>query len=261
VAGDSGRIEEISAEDAPQLLAGVLREFQARRPGVSGRSDLVWRGLLQDKAEHRGGKSARQILVHRDEAGTIDGYALWRGKMNWGPTGPANEVSVEEFVALEPTAYHALWKHLLTLDLAAKLEYGHAAVDEPLLQLVSNPTALNRRVGESLWVRLTDVPRALAQRRYATAVDVVIEVTDDLLEANNGRFRLTGDTEKASCERTESAPDLSMSVTELAAAYLGGRPLAEFAATGRVKEHTPGALAAATAAFGWSVAPVSLEIF
>jgi predicted acetyltransferase len=261
VAGDSGRIEEISAADAPQLLAGVLGEFQARRPGVSGRSDLVWRGLLQDKPEHRGGKSARQILVHRDEAGTIDGYALWRGKMNWGPTGPANEVSVEEFVALEPTAYHALWKHLLTLDLAAKLEYGHAAVDEPLLQLVSNPTALNRRVGESLWVRLTDVPRALAQRRYATAVDVVIEVTDDLIEANNGRFRLTGDTEKASCERSESAPDLSASVAELAAAYLGGRPLAEFAATGRVEEHTPGALAAATAAFGWSVAPVSLEIF
>ncbi|GAA1520566.1 GNAT family N-acetyltransferase [Kribbella lupini] len=261
VSGSVGLLEEISAEEAPGLLAGVLGEFQTRRPGVSGRSELVWRGLLQDKPDHRGGKSARHILVHRDSAGVIDGYALWRGKMNWGPTGPANEVSVEELVALEPTAYHVLWQHLLTLDLAAKLEYGHAAVDEPLLQLVSNPTALNRRVGESLWVRLTDVPRALAQRRYATAVDVVIEVTDDLVEANNGRFRLTGDTEKASCERTESAPDLSASVTEFAAAYLGGRPLAEFAATGRVKEHTPGALAAATAAFGWSVAPVSLEIF
>ncbi len=261
VAADAGRIEEVSADEAPDLLAGVLREFQARRPGVSGRSDRVWRGQLQDKPERRGGSSARQILVHRDAAGAVDGYALWRGKMNWGPTGPANEVSVEELVALEPTAYHALWHHLLTLDLAAKLAYGNAAVDEPLLQLVSNPMALSRRLGESLWVRLTDVPRALAQRRYATGVDVVIEVTDGLIEGNNGRFRLTGDAEQATCERTESAADLSLSVAELSAVYLGGRSLAEFAATGRVVEHTPGALGAATAAFGWGVAPVSLEIF
>ncbi|GAB3826267.1 GNAT family N-acetyltransferase [Kribbella italica] len=261
VDGDAGRIEALSAEEAPAQLGGLLREFQARRPGVSGRSEQVWRGQLQDKPEHRGGRMARQILVHRDAAGAVDGYALWRGKMNWGPTGPANEVAVEELVALAPTAYRALWHYLLTLDLAAKLDYGNAAVDEPLLQLVSNPVALNRRLSESLWVRLTDVPRALAQRRYATAVDVVIEVTDELIEANNGRFRLTGDTEHATCERTDATADLSASVTELSAAYLGGRQLAEFAATGRVVEHTPGALSAATAAFGWPVAPVSLEIF
>lgn len=262
VDGSAGRIEEVPAEDAPAQLAGVLRELQARRPGVSGRSDARWRAQLQDQPDHRGGRNARQILVHRDEAGVVDGYALWRGKMNWGPTGPANEVAVEELVALEPTAYHALWYHLLTIDLAAKLEYGHAAVDEPLLQLVSNPVALNRRLTESLWVRLTDVPRALAQRRYATAVDVVIEVTDHLVEGNNGRFRLTGGVgEEATCERTDSTPDLSTSVTELSAAYLGGRPLAEFAATGRVSEHTPGSLSATTTAFGWPVAPVSLEVF
>jgi predicted acetyltransferase len=257
----AGRIEEVLAEDAPDQLAGMLREFQAKRPGVSGRSEQVWRRQLQDNPEHRGGKTARQILVHRDETGAVDGYALWRGKMSWGPTGPANEVSVEEVVALEPTAYHALWHHLLTLDLAAKVEYGSAAVDEPLLQLVSNPVALSRRLTESLWVRLTDVPRALAQRRYATGVDVVIEVTDHLIEASNGRFRLTGDTEHVVCERTESTADLSVSVTELSAAYLGGRSLAEFAATGRVIEHTPGALSTTSAAFSWPVAPVSLEIF
>ncbi|QNE17002.1 GNAT family N-acetyltransferase [Kribbella qitaiheensis] len=261
VRGDLGGVEEIRAEEALPLLARMLGELQARRPGVSGRSEQLWRKRLQDQPEHRGGMTARHVLVHRDGAGIVDGYVLWRGKMGWGPTGPASEVVVEEVVAVEPTAYHALWYHLLTLDLAAKLEYGKAAVDEPLQQLVSSPVALGRRVTESLWVRLTDVPRALAQRRYATSVDVVIEVTDHLVEANNGRFRLIGDTGHASCERSESTPDLSMSVTELAGAYLGARPLAEFAATGRVTEHTPGALSAATSAFGWPAAPVSLEIF
>ncbi|ADB32459.1 acetyltransferase [Kribbella flavida DSM 17836] len=261
VPSDAGSLEELAADDAVAQLAPMLRELQAKRPGVSGRSEQEWRRRLQDKPDDRGGRTARQILVHRNEAGALDGYALWRGKLSWGPGGPANEVSVEEFVALEPTAYHALWHHLLTLDLAGKLEYGHAALDELLQQLVTNPVALNRRLTESLWVRITDVGRALAQRRYATGVDVVIEVTDDLITANNGRYRLTGDLEQATCEPSDSAPDLSLSVRELAAAYLGGRPLSEFTATGRVTEHTAGALSALTAALRWPVAPVSIEIF
>jgi predicted acetyltransferase len=256
-----GALDVLTADEALKELPAVLRRVQERRPGVSGRSELRWKGRLQDKPDDRGGRTARQILVHRDETGTIDGYALWRGKMNWIATGPANEVFVEELAAPDMTAYRALWQHLLTMDLCAKLHYGHAAVDEPIQQLVSTPTALDRRVGESLWIRVTDVPRALEQRRYAVPLDVVLDVTDELIESNTGRFRLTADGSSVSCERTDATADLSLSVAELGAAYLGGRPLAEFAATGRVVEHTAGALGSATAAFGWPVAPVSLEIF
>ncbi|MFC9689189.1 GNAT family N-acetyltransferase [Kribbella sp. NPDC056951] len=255
------RVEELTAEDAAVQLSALLRALQESRPGVSGRSELLWRKRLQDKPEDRGGATPRKILVHRDATGALDGYALWRGKMSWVAEGPANEVVLEELVAVDPTAYHALWHHVLTLDLVGKIQYNHAALDEPVQQLVANPSALVRRVGESLWVRLTDVSRALAERRYATGVDVVLEVTDDLIEHNNGRFHLTGDFQKATCERTEAAPDLSLSVSELSATYLGGRSLGEYAATGRVTEHTPGALAATSAALGWPIAPKSIEIF
>ncbi|MFI5709832.1 GNAT family N-acetyltransferase [Kribbella sp. NPDC051620] len=255
-----GEISVLPADGAAKELAPLLRSLQEQRPGVSGRSEPRWQQRLEDKPEDRGGKTARQILVHRDESGTIDGYALWRGKMHWVAAGPANEVSLEELVATTPTAYRALWQHLLTLDLAGTLEYGFAAVDEPLQQLVTTPTALTRRLNESLWVRITDVPRALEQRRYAVAADLVLDVTDDVIPVNTGRFRLTtGETVR--CEPTDAPADLTLSTTELGATYLGGRQLAEFAATGRVTEHTPGALTKATAAFGWPVAPVSLEIF
>ncbi|HWD80996.1 MAG TPA: GNAT family N-acetyltransferase [Kribbella sp.] len=256
-----GELGVLTPDEALKELPGILRRLQARRPGVSGRSDLRWQARLQDKPDDRGGRTERRILVHRDETGTIDGYALWRGKLSWGPTGPANEVSVEELVAPELPAYKALWQHLLTMDLSAKLNYEYAAVDEPLQQLVVYPTALERRFGESLWLRVTDVPRALEQRRYAVPLDVVLDVTDNLIESNTGRFRLTADGSAVTCDRTNDAPDLSLSVTELGGAYLGGRPLTEFAATGRVTEHTPGALDLTTAAFGWPVAPVSLEVF
>ncbi|NUR97897.1 MAG: GNAT family N-acetyltransferase [Kribbellaceae bacterium] len=256
-----GALAVVTVDEAVKELPALLRRLQAQRSGVSGRSDLRWRARLQDKPDDRGGRTERRILVHRDEAGTIDGYALWRGKLSWGPTGPANEVLVEELVAPELPAYRALWQHLLTMDLSAKLTYEYAAVDEPLQQLVTYPTALERRVGESLWLRVTDVPRALQQRQYAVPLDVVLDVTDNLIESNTGRFRLTTDGSAATCERTDDAADLSLSVSELAGAYLGGRALAEFAGTGRVTEHTPGALNRTTAAFGWPVAPVSIEVF
>jgi predicted acetyltransferase len=256
-----GELGELSGDEALKELPRILSLMQQLRPGVSDRSELRWQKHLQDKPDERGGRTALRIVAHRDETDTVDGYALWRGKMVWGPTGPAYEVHVDELVAPSPTAYRVLWQHLLTMDLSAKLSYGYAAVDEPLLQLVKTPTALDRRVSESLWLRITDVRRALQERQYAVPVDVVLEVTDNLIEANTGRYRLTATGSSVSCERTDDAPDLSLSVAELAAAYLGGRPLAEFATTGRVTEHTAGSLNQATAAFRWPLAPVSLEVF
>jgi predicted acetyltransferase len=256
-----GELSELTADEARKELPPLLRSLQEQRPGLSGRSELDWQRHLEDKKDDRDGRTARQILVHRAETGDIDGYALWRGKMHWEATGPANEVLVEELVAPEPTAYKALWSYLLTLDLAATLRYGFAALDEPLLHLVTTPTALNRRLSESLWLRVTDVARALEQRRYAAAVDVVIEVTDDLIPANAGRYRLAADGTTARCDRTDDPADLTIPVAELGAAYLGGRQLAEFAAAGRVVEHTPNALNAASTALSWPVHPVSHEIF
>ena len=46
-------------------------------------------------------------------------------------------------------------------------------------------------VNDNLWVRLLDVPAALAGRRYAAPVDVVLDVHDARLPANAGRWRLT----------------------------------------------------------------------
>jgi predicted acetyltransferase len=260
-AKDTGTVRAIPAEGSAPLLAPLLADLQRHRPGVSGRSAQRWEKRLQDKPQDRHGKNARQVLVHLDEAGAIDGYALWRGTFDWGPTGPNHEVGLEELVALRPEAYQALWSHLLTMDLAGRLSYEHAAIDEPVQQLVANPLALKRRLYESLWIRLTDVRRALRQRRYSIAMDVVLEVTDELMPANAGRYRLTGDHDEARCERTDDPADLALSVTELGAVYLGGRALTEFAATGRVHELRPGALASAAAGFRWPIPPASIEIF
>lgn len=258
---DTGRMREVSAAEAAEILAPILAGLQAIRPGVSGRSAKWWAKRLDDPKDRRHGATRRRILVHESFDGTPDGYALWRSVAKFSGTGACGEVRLEELVAVDHTAYHALWNRMLTVELATTLDFGFAATDDPLLQLAGNPRALGTRITDALWLRITNVAEALAQRRYATDVDVVLEVADPLLSANHGRFRLSAGDDGVSCSRTEAPADLSVSIDALSAAYLGSRSLAEFIATAKAVEHTAGALSATATAFGWPVAATSIEIF
>ncbi len=63
------------------------------------------------------------------------------------------------------------------------------------------------------------------------------------------------DTTGASCSRTHAAPDVTLSVRELASACLGGVSLAALALTGRIAELREGMPARASTAFGNDTAP------
>jgi predicted acetyltransferase len=254
------RLRMVSPAAAVADLAKVYEQLRPDRPGFASRDDRWWRHLLADVKSVRDGATALHGVVHDTPYGPT-GYALWRTKDDWTGFGPGATVRVREVVAADPGTYEALWRMLLTIDLARFATYSFGAVDEPLLHLVDEPRQLGAKLIDSLWVRLVDLPRALATRRYATDVDVVLDVTDPILSANTGRWRLTGGPGDAVCRRTDDPADLSLTVLELGVAYLGGPSLGELAAAGRVTEHTPGALAAASAAFGWHRRPAALEVF
>jgi predicted acetyltransferase len=168
---------------------------------------------------------------------------------------------VVEHVATNPQSYLALWNYLMSIDLTRTVSMWLASPDEPLLHAVSDPLRLGGRLGDALWVRVLDVPAALAARRYAVDVDVVIQVTDAALPSNSGRWRLVGSPTGATCVSTMDEPDLSCDVRALGAAYLGGTALATLAATGQVIEHRPGAITRTDAAMRWYPAPSSQEVF
>jgi len=132
-------------------------------------------------------------------------------------------------------------------------------VDEPLRHLVTDARAVSTSISDSLYVRVVDVQAALAARQYAAGVDLVIEIDDPILPANTGCYRLVtdGDPEGSSAEvtRVTSAPDISMGILELGTIYLGGAPLNDLNRARRITGHTPGAVPAASTAFGWHRAP------
>jgi len=227
------------------------------RPGWIRRGSPALRaGHLVDWPSARKDAESMRIAVVRTAAGEPRAYALFRRKESWSDAGqPEGTVKLRESVALDAAAARALWGTLTDLDLMASVHTGRLAVDDALLHLLADLRGAQVRLHDGVWLRLLDVGAALAARRYAADVDVVLEVQDDLFGGNAGRWHLRGSPEAATAQRTGAPAHLSLDVAALASAYLGGTSLAALAGAGQVSEHVPGSLAAASTAFGWPLAP------
>ncbi|KFF96464.1 hypothetical protein IQ62_35285 [Streptomyces scabiei] len=232
--------EAVYARRVPER-AGML----ARRPGWA-RADLL------DTDRHRDGASPLQCVVAErvdGDGSALVGYARFRTKSDWGPSGAEGVVQLSALEAVDPAAHAALWRFLFDIDLTRCIVAHRLPVDEPALHLMSDIRRCGLRVKDDLHLRLVDVGAALRVRTYQAPLDVVFEVEDAFCPWNEGRWRLTGDPKGATCERTADAADLSLSVRELGAAYLGGVSLSSLAAAGLVRELREGALAEASVGF------------
>jgi predicted acetyltransferase len=256
------RFETADLDRHGDLVADLYDRARADRPGWTSRPRPALREALFHLPESMRKEYDRQrLLTVRDKAGEVRAYALFLRKMEWTDTGPDYTVTLREAVALDAPAAHALWSRLLDLDLVSKVVARRRPVDDALLELLVDVRGAGVKLADGLWVRLVDLPGALAARRYQAPVDVVLDVRDDLLPDNAGRWRLEGGPDGARCERTDAEPDLALDVRDLGAAYLGGRTLAALAKAGLVTVHRPAALYPAATAFGWPVAPYSGWLF
>jgi predicted acetyltransferase len=261
----SGSVDEVTREEFLPIARALHESMRPERPGTMVRDDDVWDFAIFDKEFARGGASELRYVLHYDEAGDVDAYATYRFKDNFEDLGPEGEVRVKEVWAEETTAYASLWRYLLDLDLARTFRLWSAPLDEPLRHLVADARSVQTRITDNLYLRVVDVEAALRARKYAASVDLVIEIDDPILSANSGRYRIVtdGDPAGASAEvtRVSSKPDLTMGVLELGTVYLGGPALTHLHRAGRVTEHTQGAVAAASTAFGWHRAPYCPDMF
>jgi predicted acetyltransferase len=260
----SGSVDEVTREEFLAVAPGLHDSMRAERPGTMVRDKNVWEFAVFDMEFARRGSSEIRYVLHYDGAGDADGFATYRFKEKFDEE-PEGEVRIKEVWAEDPAAYATLWRYLLDLDLARTFHWWSAPLDEPLRHLVTDARAVGTTLTDNLYVRIVDVQAALAARKYAAGVDLVIEVDDPILTANTGRYRIVtdGDPEGSSAEvtRVTSAPDISMGVLELGSIYLAGVHLTDLHRVRRVCEHTPGAVAAASTAFGWHRAPWCPDMF
>ncbi|MGK5113596.1 GNAT family N-acetyltransferase [Geodermatophilus sp. CPCC 205506] len=252
----SGRVDLVPVEEYRAAAAALHDRLRRFVPGNLERDGRWWDRALRDEADQRNGATGRRHALHTEPDGTVSGYAAYRVKGHWTDDGePDGTVVVEEVRAGSTPAYAALWRFLLSIDLVRNLRASTLSPDDPLRHLLADPRTLHTRPVDGLWVRLVDVGRALAARRYPAPIDLVLEVRDAFCPWNEGRWWLKGHPAGAFCAPTDGDPDLVLDVEALGAAYLGGVSLSDLQAAGRVTEVSPGAVIHAATAFRWPVTP------
>ena len=258
----TGRVRLVDEEEFRAPAAAVHEEVRRFVPGNTARDGRWWARALVDDPEKRHGATARQFALHTEPDGGVTGYATYRLKAAWSEAAePESTLTVEDVRATTPAAYAALWGFLLGHDLVRTVRAPDASSDDPLRHLLHDPRALNAHPTDALWVRLVDVGRALAARRYPAPIDLVLEVRDPFCPWNDGRWRLSGHPAGGYCGPTDRDPDIVLGIEALSSAYLGGVSLATLQGAGRVTEVSPGAVTLASTAFGWPVAPWCPEDF
>ncbi|WET81230.1 GNAT family N-acetyltransferase [Amycolatopsis sp. QT-25] len=252
---EAERVREIARDEAIPLIKAIYEKEAPLRVGTLDRPESAWDFNLDDREVRHQGSSGMRFAV------LPDGYAIYRVKGDWDEEGPCGTLSLQELVATTPRAYATLYRFLLDYDLVSTVE-TLAALDEPLIHLLADPRKISRSAGDSLWVRLVDVDRALKTRRYGIPVNLVFGVHDVFCPWNTGHWRLvTDEGGNAEVTRVEDAPDLELDVIDLGAIFFGGTRPSTLAAAGRVKERTAGAVSRATAAFAADREPSCLESF
>ncbi len=263
----SGSVELVATDDAGRDAAiAVFDAWRARQAGEIWRRPIMWSTDFGTGGAF-GPPWKGFFVVHRDDAGTIDGYARYHVDGKWEERQPRGKLTVDELHALTDHAYAGLWEFLASIDWVSRIEAEKRQVSERLPWLLTNArAALVSEVGDGMWVKLLDVPRALEARTYERTGALVLEVLvrdggqDD---ASAGRLRLSLDAspDGARARATDSAPDLTIDGAALGAAYLGGTRLRNAVLARGFDEHRPGALAEADALFATDPGPWTSTFF
>jgi predicted acetyltransferase len=241
---DPDGVRQVEVDEARRLAPDVHRRWCARTPGALSRSPAWWDNLLSDPEYRRRGASPLFHLLH------ADGYAAYRVAH-----GEVTTCLVVDLFAATDEAHLALWRVLLGLDLVDTVTSRACSPDDPLPFLLTDPRQVRTTdLRDGMWARVLDVPAALAGRRYAVEVDLVLEVHDAFLGLG-GRFRLRGGPDGATCEATRAVPDVEADVAALGSLLLGGYRGHTLARAGLLRGPAPAPLRALDAAFAADASP------
>jgi len=236
----SGEITLYDLDTSIEKLPEIYARLALSRPGTMSRPASLWGHYA---ASYRRQTEAIRTIVHRGPDG-IDGYATFQAD-DPGHRG-RRTLRVPEMFWTTPAAFAGLWRFLLGIDLVDVIRAEERPLDEPIEHILADHRRVtNDEVGDEHWLRLVDVPTALAAREYGHGEPVVIEVTDPILPANSGSYRVS----EEGVSRTDEPAALRFDAETLAMVYLGTWRPSALATAGRVEARDLSAAAAADALF------------
>lgn len=231
-----GSLHVVQRADAHELCASVHDRVRRAVPGGISRADAWWPVVFGDTDVYLGGTADHLVMVHRDDAGGADGYAIYKVDHDWSRGQANHTLSVWELVGTSRSVEVALWRALVEHDLVATV-IGPIAVDHPLFDVVVD----GRQVGmdweqDLLWARPIDVGALLSARCYGAAGRLVLRVVDELLPELGGTFELSVDESGVGeCRRTGAVAQVELAMSELGSVLLGGASWRRLARAGRLR--------------------------
>jgi predicted acetyltransferase len=217
-----GAWREISADD-PQVIKDIYRKFAGDRNGYIHRAQIMWAAGALGLVPGFGPDTGKGMLAVYEEGGVPQGYATYSTKFFEtfsDGAGEGQRVFVRDYAWLTPSAYRAIWQHLKSFDLAARVQM-FAPVDDPAPDVLLDPRELHAQRFDWILGRIIDVERALPLRPYGAEGRIVFEVRDAMCPWNDGRWSLEAGPEGAVISRTKESPQLTLDVSALALLMFG----------------------------------------
>lgn len=244
------RIERIDRDKH----ASVVHAVHARmtRPGTMAEAsgEMLVALLGDEPSDRRLSGEGSSIVIVEDAQGPV-GYAKFRRAMDaeGSAPNPQAKLHVPNMSAATPQASRRLLATLRDFDLIYDMKVEGVPLDDPSVTLAKDVRVAEARLVDGLWLRILDLPAAIAAREFYADLDLVLDVTDEQFPTNAGTWRLTAAGGKGAITRTDDAADVSLSIQDLGAAYLGYDHFRRQELAGLLADLTPGALRALDKAF------------
>lgn len=217
-----------------EALHALHRARAAEESGVLDRNEALWRRVVR---EDRGNVAAYLI----GPEGAPEGHVVLRQQEG---KGDHHDLVATDLVVRTGRAARRLWTLLADHATTAADVHWFGPPSDPLVLPLEEQEW--RVVKADAWMlRVLDVPRALSARGWPAHLEgeLHLEVTDDLVAANRGRWRLRVTGGAATVEpggRGESSTrlpsgELRLDVATLAPLYTGHVRAARLAADGRLE--------------------------
>lgn len=247
-----GRLDFVPRESLPERLTAVHERMRVRRPGAVPGWEGRWRGIAGLTPEAPDAKKVRAV-AYRDPEGVERGILVYTIAEREEYT--EHELQIRALFADGDEALAALWRFALEHDLVGRVTAELQPAVPPVQWMVSDRRAVTATLTDHHWLRVLDVPGALASRRYSGPLDLVLGVSDPLGLADGAWRVRVDDSGEATVERSDAEPDVRMPVGSLASLLLGGVRATELATAGLV--HGEAAhLGAVDGAFAPAAAPL-----
>jgi len=212
-------------------LSALMDLYEAEAKGHTlsvRRSEAHWKTSLS--------KKDADVAVY-DRDGDVEGYILYKIS-GWQDRDPRRTLSVEEIVAAAPRAREALLSFMGGLD---PLVYGiklYTPRGEPLHPYLRS-SHVNAKIEPDQMLRLVDVEGALGYLERLPGAPLVLNVSDDVIPENAGKYTVV---EGELVRGTEAGESISLDVRQLAQLYAGYLSVRGLARHGLIKASPPEAL-------------------